>query len=173
MVRCQGGILTPRDDGTIDPITKKWKKSSSGVGTMRPPQRLFNYEEVLKVYGCKNVVKRNQAYVFQNDTYKDGFVEKDFKMSVLIMDNVNPTLDEITQFTRQQDGGYDHVVNLSVIAEASQKAAIAVLQPGDQIKVFEGEQAGLHGVVEEVAQEVVTITAHGLEIDGQKMEIPA
>jgi transcription elongation factor SPT5 len=111
--------LNPRDesdDVTIDPITKKRKKSSTRVGTMRPPQRLFNYEEVLKD---------------------------------------------------------DHVVNLSVIAEASRKAAIPVLQPGDQIEVFEGEQAGLHGVVEEVAQEVVTITAHGLEIDGQKMEIPA
>jgi transcription elongation factor SPT5 len=165
--------LNPRDDGTIDPITKKRKKTSTGVGTMRPPQRLFNYEEVLKVYGRKNVVKRNQAYVFQNDTYKDGFVEKDFKMSALITDDINPTLDEITQFTRRQDGGDDHVVNLSVIAEASRKAAIAVLQPGDQIEVFEGEQAGLHGVVEEVAQEVVTITAHGLDIDGQKMEIPA
>ena len=165
--------LNPRDDGTIDSITKKRKKTSTGVGTMRPPQRLFNYEEVLKVYGRKNVVKRNQAYVFQNDTYKDGFVEKDFKMSALITDDVNPTLDEITQFTRRQDGGDDHVVNLSVIAEASRKAAIAVLQPGDQIEVFEGEQAGLHGVVEEVAQEVVTITAHGLDIDGQKMEIPA
>ena len=164
--------LNPRDDGTIDPITKKRKKSSTCVGTMRPPQRLFNYEDVLKVYGRKNVVKRSQAHVFQNDTYKDGFVEKDFKMSVLITDDVNPVLDEITQFTRQQDGGDDHVVNLSV-AEASRKAAIAVLQPGDQIKVFEGKLAGLHGVVEEVAQEVVTITAHGLEIDGQKMEIPA
>lgn len=32
--------LNPRDDGTIDPITKKRKKSSTGVGTMRPPQRL-------------------------------------------------------------------------------------------------------------------------------------
>ena len=89
-----------------------------------------------------------------------------FRSSVLITDDVNPTLDEITQFTRRQDGGDDHVVNLSVIAEASQKAAIAVLQPGDQIEVFEGEQVGLHGVVEEVAQEVVTITAHGLEIYG-------
>ena len=79
---------------------------------MRPPQRLFNYEEVLKVYGRKNIVKQNQAYVFQNDTYKDGFVEKDFKMSVLIMDDVNPTLDKITQFTRRQDGGDDHVINL-------------------------------------------------------------
>jgi transcription elongation factor SPT5 len=107
--------LNPRDDGTIDPITKKRKKSSTGVGTMRPPHRLFNYEEVLKVYRRKNVVNRNQAYVFQNDTYKDGFVEKDFKMSVLITDDVNPTLDEITQFTRRQDRGDDHVVNLSAL----------------------------------------------------------
>jgi len=78
--------LNPRDDGTIDPITKKRKKSSTGVGTMRPPQRLFNYEEVPKVYRRKNVVNRNQAYVFQNETctYKDGSVGKDFKMSVLI-----------------------------------------------------------------------------------------
>ena len=88
---------------------------------MRPPQHLFNYEEVLKVYGRKNIVKQNQAYVFQNDTYKDGFVEKDFKMSVLIMDDVNPTLDKITQFTRRQDGGDDHVINLSFIAKALQK----------------------------------------------------
>ena len=91
--------------------------------------------------------------------------EEGFQMSVSITDDVNPTLDEITQFTRRQDGGDDHVVNLSIIAEVSRKAAIAVLQPGDQIEVFEGEHAGLHGVVEEVAQEVVTITAHGLEID--------
>ena len=88
---------------------------------MRPPQHLFNYEEVLKVYGRKNIVKQNQAYVFQNDTYKDGFVEKDFKMSVLIMDDVNPTLDKITQFTRRQDGGDDHVINLSFIAKALKK----------------------------------------------------
>jgi len=49
--------------------------------------------------------------------YRDQFVKKDFKMSILIMDDINPTLDEITQFTRCQDGGNDHVVSLSVISE--------------------------------------------------------
>ncbi len=81
-------------------------------------------------------------------------MEKDFKASALIGEDVNPTLDEITQFTRRQDGGDDNVVNLSVIAEASRKAAIAVLQPGDHIEVFEGEQAGVHGVVDEIAGDV-------------------
>ncbi|KAF8809837.1 hypothetical protein BYT27DRAFT_7254178 [Phlegmacium glaucopus] len=70
----------------------------------------------LKVYECKNIIKWNQAYVFQNNTYKDGFVEKNFK-STLIIDNnnMNPTLDEIMQFTRQQDRCNNHIANLSVI----------------------------------------------------------
>ncbi|KAF9556815.1 transcription elongation factor Spt5 [Agrocybe pediades] len=165
--------MNPRDDASLDPQGKKRKKPATGAGSMRPPQRLFNYEEIIKVYGRKNVSKRQQAFVFQNDTYKDGFLEKDFKASALISEDVNPTLDEITQFTRKQDGTDDSLVNLSVIAEASRKAAIAVLQPGDHIEVFEGEQAGVHGVVDEIAGDVVTITAQGLDLDGQKMEIPA
>jgi len=165
--------MNPRDDGGQDALNKKRKKAAAGPGTMRPPQRLFNYEEIMKLYGRKNISKRNQAYVFQNETYQDGFLEKDFKSNALILEDINPTLDEITQFTRRQDGGDENVVNLSVIAEASRKAAIAVLQPGDHIEVFEGEQAGLHGVVDEVAGDIVTITAQGLDLDGQKMEIPA
>lgn len=165
--------MNPRDDGSLDPNSKKRKKAAVGAGSNRPPQRLFNYEEIIKVYGRKNVTKRNQAYVFQNETYKDGFLEKDFKANALIADDVNPTLDEITQFARRQDGGDDNAVNLTVIAEASRKAAIAVLQPGDHIEVFEGEQAGVHGVVDEIAGDVVTITAQGLDLEGQKMEMPA
>ncbi|KDR77014.1 hypothetical protein GALMADRAFT_246210 [Galerina marginata CBS 339.88] len=165
--------MNPRDDASLDPQGKKRKKTATGPGSLRPTQRLFNYEEILKVYGRKHVTKRSQSYVFQNDTYKDGFLEKDFKSSALILDDVNPTLDEITQFTKRQDGAEDNVVNLSAIAEASRKAAIAVLQPGDHIEVFEGEQSGLHGVVDEIAGDVVTITAQGLDLDGQKMEIPA
>jgi len=165
--------MTPRDDGPIDPQTKKRKKTATGPGSMRPPQRLFNAEEIHKVYGRKSAAKRAQSYLFQNETYHDGFLEKDFKISALILDDVNPTLDEITQFTRRQDGGDDNIVNLSVIAEASRKAAIAVLQPGDHIEVFEGEQSGVHGVVDEIVGDIVTITAKGLDMEGQKMEIPA
>jgi transcription elongation factor SPT5 len=163
--------LTPRDDLAAD--GKKRKKTTTGTGAMRPPQRLFNYEEVVKVYGRKHVSKRNQVYVFQNDTYRDGFIEKDFKLSALILEDVNPTLDEIQQFSRRQDSEGDNLVDLSVIAEASRKAAVSVLQPGDHVEVFEGEQAGVHGVVEEISQDVVTITAEGVDIEGQKIELPA
>ncbi|KAG6836124.1 hypothetical protein H0H93_011156, partial [Arthromyces matolae] len=164
--------LTPRDDGALDPSGKKRKKAQ-GATTLRPPQRLFNMEEVVKVYGRKTVAKRNQVYVFQNDTYKDGFIEKDFKLSGLILEDVNPTLDEITQFSHRPDGEGNALVDLSIIAEASRKAAISVLQPGDHVEVFEGEQAGLHGTVEEIHQNIVVISAIGLDVDGQKIELPA
>ncbi|KAJ7084283.1 transcription elongation factor Spt5 [Mycena belliarum] len=169
--------LNPRDDGSLEgPTGKKRKKTNiAGSGTARPPQRLFNYEEVVGVWGRKNVVKRNQAYVFQNETYKDGFIEKDLKLSQLTLEDVDPTLEEITQFARRQDGGEsgETVMDLSIIAEASRKAAISVLQPGDHIEVFEGEQSGVHGVVEEINQDVVTITAVGVDFDGQKVDLPA
>lgn len=164
--------MNPRDDASLDPLTKKRKKTATATGTTRPPQRSFNFDEISKVYG-KSITRKNQVYVFQGDTYRDGFLEKDFKVSGLILDDINPTLDEITQFARRDDGGEDASVNLSAIAEASRKAAISVLQPGDHVEVFEGEQAGVHGIVEEVSGDVVTMTAQGLDIEGQKMEIPA
>ncbi|KAF9238110.1 early transcription elongation factor of RNA pol II, NGN section-domain-containing protein [Melanogaster broomeanus] len=164
--------LNPRDDASVD--GRKRKKAASGISTLRPPQRFFNYEEVVKVYSRKLVSKRNQVYVFQNDTYKNGFIEKEFKLSALQLDDVKPTLDEITRFTRGQDGAEnENPVDLSIIAEASRKAAITVLQPGDHVKVFEGEQAGVHGVVHSINQDVVTITAVGVDIDGQKVDVPA
>ncbi|KAF7362025.1 Transcription elongation factor SPT5 [Mycena venus] len=168
--------LNPRDDGSLEgPTGKKRKKTNvTGFGTTRPPQRLFNYDEVVAVWGRKNVVKRNQVYVFQNETFKDGFIEKDLKLSQLMLEDVNPTLDEITQFARGQEGeSGENVVDLSLIAEASRKAAISVLQPGDHVEVFEGEQSGVHGVVEEINQDVVTITAVGVDFDGQKVDLPA
>ncbi|TFK52900.1 transcription elongation factor Spt5 [Heliocybe sulcata] len=167
--------LNPKDD--TSPDGKKRKKLGFGntsSTTMRPPQRFFNYEEVAKVYGRKQVSKRNQVYVFQNDTYKDGFIEKDFKLSALQLENVNPTLDEITRFARGMDGAEnDTAVDLSIIAEASRKAAIAVLQPGDHVEVFEGEQTGVDGVVQSVEGDVVTIIANSMELENQRVDVPA
>ncbi|KAI5999076.1 hypothetical protein EDD15DRAFT_2400825 [Pisolithus albus] len=64
-------------------------------------------------------------------------------------------------------------IDLSIIAEASCKAAIAVLQLGDHVEVFEGEQSSVHGVVDSINQDVATIMAVGIDIDGQKVNVPA
>ncbi|QRV84757.1 transcription elongation factor SPT5 [Ceratobasidium sp. AG-Ba] len=169
--------LTPRDDvggGGVDPKTGKRKKPGMSAPTGRPPQRFFNVEEVTKAYGPRSVGRRQaNAYVFMNDTYKDGFIEKDIRLTGIQTDNVNPTLDEITQFAgaHGEDGVPD--VDLSAIADAARKAATAVLQPGDHVEVFEGEQTGVHGVVESISGEVVLLRATHIDIEGQKIEVPA
>jgi transcription elongation factor SPT5 len=166
--------LNPRED-PIGPDGKKRKKTLglTTAGT-RPPQRFFNFEEVAKVYKRQSVTNRGGVYVFQNDTYREGFIEKDFRITAIELENPNPTLDEITMFSRGQEGGdSENPIDLSIIAEASRKAAIAVLQPGDHVEVFEGEQSGVQGMVHSVAQDIVTITASGVELDGQRIDVPA
>jgi transcription elongation factor SPT5 len=163
--------LNPKDEPTADGKKRKKQGTTGTNNALRPPQRFFNYEEEVKVYGRKSVA---QIYLFQTDQFKDGFIEKDFRLTAILLDNVNPTLDEITRFTRGQDGAEnDTPVDLSIIAEASRKAAIAVLQPGDHVEVFEGEQSGVHGTVQSVEQDIVTITPVGVDFDGQKVRIPA
>lgn len=165
--------LNPRDDMDAIGGGKKRKKATTTNASARPPQRLFNYEEVVKVYGRNTVSKRGQVFVFLGDSYKEGFMEKDFKLNSIILEDVNPTLDEITMFSDGGGGLEDGMVDLSIIAEASRKAALSVLQPGDHVEVFEGEQAGVHGIVEEIAGDVLTITAVGVDLEGQKIDLPA
>ncbi|KAG2030095.1 hypothetical protein BDR03DRAFT_1017528 [Suillus americanus] len=155
--------LNPQDDANVD--GRKRKKAAgniTGLTMMQPPQKFFNYEEVIKVHRRKQVSKQNQVYVFQNDTYKDGFIEKDFKLNALQLDNVNPTLDEITKFSRGQDGANnENLVDLSIIGDSE----VSYLRAS--------EQSGVYGVVNSINQDVVTVTAIGVDIDGQKVDVPA
>ena len=57
--------------------------------------------------------------------------------------------------------------------ELNEIHAIQVLQPGDHVEVFEGEQTGVQGVVESIANDIVTLRAVGVDIEGQKVDVPA
>lgn len=93
---------------------------------------------------------------------------------VTLIDNVNLMLNKITHFTCGQDGAENNTpVDLSIITKASRKAAITVLQPGDNVKVFEGEQSGVQGTVQSIKQDIVTIMPVGVNFDRQKVQIPA
>ncbi|KAI5824061.1 transcription elongation factor Spt5 [Schizophyllum commune Tattone D] len=169
--------MRPPDEAPVDGNVKKRKKTA-GPGVSRPPQALFNVEAVQSAYGGRAVITRpsttGRHYIFAGDTYKNGFLEKDFKLSWISTEDANPSLDEITQFTRGMSAGEDGEVNLTAIAEASRKAATLVLQPGDQVEVFEGAQAGLQGMVEEIRGDIITISAGvGSDVEGQKIEVTA
>jgi len=170
--------LTPKEDFGDSKKRKKGASNNNLPLAFRPPQKFFNAEEVSKIY--KNKVSHKpgtqRKFVFQGDTYNNGFIEKDIRITGLILENVNPTLDEITRFTagdKDGEGGADTLVDLSIIADAARKAATIVLQPGDHVEVFEGEQTGMHGIVESIQGEVVALRAKHVDIEGQRIEVPA
>lgn len=166
--------LNPKDD-VAAADGKKRKKMGSGLSVnTRPPQRFFNVEEIIKVYDRKSVAHKpkSNCYVFQNDTFKFGYIEKDIRITGIQTDDVNPTLDEITKFMKHQEGDDTAApVDLSMIADASKKAAVVVLQPGDHVEVFEGEQTGVHGIVQSINGDIVTLLAQGLDLDGHNVEV--
>lgn len=162
------------NDPAVDGKSKR-KRPATAVG--RPPARPFNPEEVLRAWGKKSVIKKGLSWIFQGDTYTNGFIEKDVRVNALVLENVNPTLSEIAMFAGQgkdgADKGISGALNLAVLAEAAKRTSVVALQPGDQVEVYQGEQSGAQGVVDSVLGDIVHIRGVGLELDGQTIEVPA
>ncbi|KAJ1030765.1 hypothetical protein NDA18_002001 [Ustilago nuda] len=172
--------LNPKDSGLYtDSLGRKRKKGAGSSATtvaFRPPQRFFYPEEVQKAYPKDTPTKRGSQWVFQNDSYRDGYLEKDVRVTGIITENVNPTLDEITKFAGEssvEDGMKLGAVDLSLIADASKKATEALIQPKDQVEIFEGEQAGVYGTVKAINNEVITIQLEHEDLMDQIVEVPA
>ena len=162
----------------------KRKRAAGASGIIgRPPARPFNPEEVLRIHGKKSAVKRGPSWIFQGDTFTNGFIEKDVRVSALTTENVNPALDEVSMFLGSGKDGADGVaggagMDLEALAEAVRRPVAVSLQPGDHIEVFQGEQSGARGVVDSVIGDVVLIRGeegggwtNGL--DGKMMEVPS
>ncbi|BGP41488.1 transcription elongation factor spt5 [Rhodotorula kratochvilovae] len=166
--------LAPKDEGVqTGSDGKKRRKGSSVPIAFRPPQRLFNPEEVSKAYG-KEVSKRGNIYTFKNDEYVDGFCEKDIRISGLTIEDVHPSIDELTRFQGDPSAGGDNSLDLTQIAEATRKVSKTILQPGDNVDIFEGDQKGVYGTVDSIVNEVVIVAPHAdLDLGTVKIEVPA
>ncbi|KAM0750817.1 transcription elongation factor Spt5 [Meredithblackwellia eburnea MCA 4105] len=169
--------LTPKDDGVFTgPDGRKRKKGQATPLAFRPPPRFFNPEEIGKIYGKKEITKRpGGILVFKNDTYNEGYCEKDIKLSGLTIEDVSPTIDELQRFLgdgKEGEGSGASSVDFSTIAEAARQKAKSTLQPGDHVEVFEGDQKGLYGTVLSINKDVITIEPHEeLELAGTKVEV--
>ncbi|GAA5896128.1 uncharacterized protein JCM6883_001723 [Sporobolomyces salmoneus] len=165
--------LTPKDDNTsVGPDGKKRRKAAATPLAFRPPQRLFNPEAIQKAYGTNSVSKRAGVYIFKNDDYKDGFCEKDIRLTALTIEDVTPTIDELTRF-QGENGANGEPLDLASIAEMARKVARTILQPGDHVEVFEGDQKGIHGTVDSIANEIVTLTPdEEHDLGSIKVEVP-
>ncbi|WBW71840.1 DSIF transcription elongation factor complex subunit Spt5 [Schizosaccharomyces osmophilus] len=129
----------------------------------RPQARLFNESEAYKSNPTKFYRRGPRTFVFNNEEFEDGFLVKDIRISSLVTEGVNPTLDEVSKFSPSNED-----LDLSSLA-LSVKNDHAEFQVGDVVEVFVGEQAGVGGVVETVHGTVVTIISN----DGLRLDVPS
>jgi transcription elongation factor SPT5 len=165
--------LTPREKRR-----ERLASGKAGLGPVaKPPQRLFAYDEVRKIYGRGAVKPGPQGtYIFDNDEYYQGFCMKDVKINLIATEDVKPTLEEISRFTGDDTNTAE--INLSAIADANKNITAAILFPGDKVEVYEGEQSGIIGVVVTVTPDVIAVKAEANDegdqaIHGQIVEVPA
>lgn len=171
--------LNPKEtDMHTGPDGKKRKKGGgafSGGMTSKPPQRMFNPEEVRKAYKAKDVNRTKGGFMFQGDFFRNGYIEKDIRITGIEVENVNPTIDEITRFLGDSENDASGDVDLAKIAEATKKVA-SILQPGDQVEIFEGDQKGIQGTVHSMAGDVVVVLPSDVlhpELKSQQIEAPS
>ena len=163
--------LTPQDSGLQTGSDGKKRKKGAGIAlAFRPDQRFFNQDDIVRVYGSKEVAKRGGGVLhFKGDDFKDGYLEREAKLSGLIVEGVQPTLDELTRFL-----GESKTEDLAQLADIAKRAAKSILLPGDVVEVFEGDSKGIYGTVSSIMNDVVLITpAKVLNLEGTKVEIPS
>jgi transcription elongation factor SPT5 len=190
---------TPREKDTVVGSDGKKRKKGGGAAaaiSFRPPAAFFNADAVKRAYGQKSIKFTNGEYAFGNDVFRDGYLIKEHTLTSVVVESVNPTIDEITNFAgdraadkpeaRQDDEDADgegrdrqdpekqRGVNYSILAEAQRKAANIILQPGDHVEVHEGDQKGIEGLVESIINDVVSVapsqTLHP-ELVGTKIDV--
>ncbi|RKP07842.1 hypothetical protein THASP1DRAFT_16475, partial [Thamnocephalis sphaerospora] len=156
--------LVPRlefkDDDTTDSAKRKAKS--------RPPQRLFNPEDRYKIEGMRDVlVGRGNTYTVGSDTYRDGYLEKRLKVSALITEDVNATLDEISKFAANDQDEDGESMSLSSLAEPlmNARADPSQFNMGDHVVVTEGALKGAHGIIDRIVDTTadVVVRAGGMK----------
>ncbi|KAI8869756.1 hypothetical protein GQ42DRAFT_146744 [Ramicandelaber brevisporus] len=120
----------------------------------KPPQKLFNPREAHELQTNKTLSDLgNGRYQWGGDKFKNGYLEKPFKLVQLIVNNISPTLDELSMFISTVDGT-DKATALSELVSQSSRRSNQLTQgkitAGDRVEVSSGDMIGLMGMVESV-----------------------
>ncbi|KAG0330398.1 transcription elongation factor spt5 [Dissophora globulifera] len=164
--------MTPRLDAPLAGSNKR--KPVNSVLAGRPPPKLFNAREAEKADKLNKPTSRGRGvFVWNNDVFRDGYLEKDMKISSLITENINPTLDEIQKFAKggidDEDGGLD----LSAVALSAMGASVTShFQPGEKVEVTEGELKHVHGVVDSVSSDMIMVRPLADDLKGNVLKFP-
>ncbi|KAK9426083.1 putative Transcription elongation factor SPT5 [Seiridium unicorne] len=162
-----------RDDpGAAMTADGKRKRPAFGVGP-RPPQKLFSEVEARK--RNPRALTGNpttNTWTYNGDEFEQGFQVKDIKIQLLTVQDVNPTLEEVTRFASGGEDGVENIDLKSLAASLKDSSANVTYLPGDVIEVYDGEQKGVFGRATNVQGDIVTIDVTEGDLAGQTIEVP-
>ena len=150
------------------------RKRLPGVMKKRPPPRLFSETEARKKHS-KYLQRQGgmtaNDWMYQNKTYIGGYLLETFRINALETENVNPTLEEVSKFGTETEGG---VVTLDLqMLQATIAGVASDYLPGDYVELFKGEQKGVTGRAVEVYGDVVKMKVDSKgALRGQTIEAP-
>lgn len=125
----------------------------------RPPPRLFNAQDATQSGG--SLQKHGPtSYIFEGEDYDNGFLLKDFRLAYIQLDNVNPTLDEITALKGSADEGID----LQALQESLRHTQPAEFRSGESVEITQGEQTGLQGKVVSTSDDIVQVEGNDIKV---------
>ncbi|KAI9268821.1 hypothetical protein BDA99DRAFT_546151 [Phascolomyces articulosus] len=147
------------------------KKKRKKPAAVRPPQRLFNPERLNKRH-ISSLQKKGPYWVLGTDNFRDGYLEKNIKVTSLQVEDVSPSLEEITRFIGESATGEegDRALDLSAasLQAVNDAQATSLLQPGDIIEVVEGDMIHSVGSLESINDGAVRVT---LNMDGFRKSV--
>lgn len=138
--------LIPRLD-----YSKDGGKRKKGTSEVRHPQKLFSHHDFKK----REITATAQGYQYQGEFFdREGYLEKQVKITSIETKNINPSLEEITKFS----GGAvaDRGEDLTLLA-SSNVAKGEDFQSGEKVIVLSGEMKNVPAIVHSVQNGIVTI----------------
>jgi transcription elongation factor SPT5 len=139
----------------------------------RPPPRLFSETDAKKRH-AKYLSGRPDTKIWNylGDEYVNGYCEKEIKIQNLTINDVTPTLEEVTRFASGSEDGTEHLDLNALAASLKASTANASYLPGDVIEVYDGEQKGVIGKAVSVQADIVTMAVTEGPLKGQTIEVP-
>lgn len=146
------------------------RRPNANSAKNRPPPRLFSELDAIQ-HDQGNLIKRGpKTFIYQNETYENGFLLKDYKLTYLNTENIIPALDELQRFSGASEEGIDLTALSQTLKQDRNNVSF---QNGDHVEVFTGEQAGVQGRVIGTQGDIVTVKATTGPLKNRKFDAPA
>jgi transcription elongation factor SPT5 len=144
----------------------------------KPKQKLFNPNNYPNA-DIKKItlpVIREQVYIYNKMAFQDGFLVKSMRAKALILDDVDPKLDELrifnySKYKKGEDEGESGLADLISTIQETELNKKKYFKQGDKVRIITGSLKNIPGKVVSHSNKLVSLIP---EIDGYNeiIELP-